>query len=43
VLLRDPCCRFEPQALLWTDTAQEPLQVIRWFAQRWQLEVGLPP
>jgi hypothetical protein len=39
VLLRDPCRRFEPQALLCTDPAQEPLQVIRWFVQRWQLEV----
>lgn len=39
VLLRDPCRRFEPQALLCTDLAQEPLQVIRWFVQRWQLEV----
>ena len=39
VLLRDPCRRFDPQALLCTDTAQEPLQIIRWFVQRWQLEV----
>jgi hypothetical protein len=39
VLLRDPCRRFNPQALLCTDPAQEPLQVIRWFVQRWQLEV----
>jgi hypothetical protein len=39
VLLRDPCRRFDPQALLCTDLAQEPLQVIRWFVQRWQLEV----
>ncbi|MDI3309163.1 MAG: transposase [Acetobacteraceae bacterium] len=39
VLLRDPCRRFAPQALLCTDPAQEPLQVIRWFVQRWQLEV----
>jgi hypothetical protein len=39
VLLRDPCRRFDPQALLCTDPAQEPLQVIRWFVQRWQLEV----
>src|SRR5215213_5858728 len=39
VLLRDPCKRFDPQALLCTDPAQEPLQVVRWFVQRWQLEV----
>jgi hypothetical protein len=39
VLLRDPCRRFDPQALLCTDPAQEPLQVIRWFIQRWQREV----
>jgi DDE superfamily endonuclease len=39
VLLRDPCRRFDPQALLCTDPAQQPLQVIRWFVQRWQLEV----
>ncbi|SDB74717.1 transposase [Belnapia rosea] len=39
VLLRDPCRRFEPQALLCTDLAQELLQILRWFVQRWQLEV----
>jgi len=39
VLLRDPSHRFDPQALLCTDTAQDPLQVVRWFVQRWQLEV----
>jgi DDE superfamily endonuclease len=39
VLLRDPYTRFDPQALLCTDPTQEPLQVIRWFVQRWQLEV----
>jgi hypothetical protein len=39
VLLRDPCRRFDPQALLCTDLSQEPLQIIRWFVQRWQLEV----
>jgi hypothetical protein len=39
VLLRDPGRRFDPQALLCTDLAQEPLQIVRWFAQRWQLEV----
>ena len=39
VLLRDPSRRFDPQALLCTDLAQEPLQILRWFTQRWQLEV----
>ena len=33
------CRRFDPQALLCTDPAQEPLQIVRWFVQRWQLEV----
>ncbi len=39
VLLRDPYRRFDPQALLCTDPAREPLQIIGWFVQRWQLEV----
>ena len=39
VLLRDPGHRFDPQALLCTDTAQDPVHVVRWFVQRWQLEV----
>ncbi|MCW8087690.1 hypothetical protein [Sabulicella glaciei] len=39
VLLRDPSKRFDPQALLCTDPAQEPLQIVCWFVQRWQLEV----
>jgi hypothetical protein len=39
VLLRDPFGRFDPQALLCTDPAQEPLQVVRWFVRRWQVEV----
>jgi hypothetical protein len=39
VLLRDPRGRFDPQALLCTDPARDPLQVVRWFVQRWQVEV----
>ena len=39
VLLRDPLGRFSPQALLCTDPTRDPLQIIRWFVQRWQLEV----
>ncbi|WP_245435666.1 IS701 family transposase [Microvirga calopogonii] len=39
VLLRDPLGRFSPQALLGTDPKRDPLQVIRWFILRWQLDV----
>ncbi len=39
VLLRDPQRRFDPQALLCTDLQQDPAQVVRWFVQRWQVEV----
>jgi hypothetical protein len=39
VLLRDPQRRFDPQALLCTDLAQDPLRIVRWFVRRWQLEV----
>ena len=39
VLVRDPKGRFEPQALLCTDLAQDPAQVLCWFVQRWQVEV----
>lgn len=39
VLVRDPLGRFGPQALLCTDPARDPEQVLRWFVQRWQLEV----
>jgi hypothetical protein len=39
VLLRDPERRFDPQALLCTDPARDPLQVVTWFVQRWQVEV----
>jgi hypothetical protein len=39
VLLRDPRGRFDPQALLCADPAREPLQILRWFVQRWQVEV----
>jgi hypothetical protein len=39
VLLRDPQGRFDPQALLCTDPARDPLQIVRWFVQRWQVEV----
>src|SRR6478735_7514647 len=39
VLLRDPRGRFDPQALLCTDPARDPLQVVQWFVQRWRVEV----
>jgi hypothetical protein len=39
VLLRDLQHRFDPQALLCTDPARDPLQIVRWFIQRWQVEV----
>ena len=39
MLLRDPLGRFSPQALLCTDPAQDPLQIIGWFILRWQVEV----
>lgn len=39
VLLRDPEGQFDPQALLCTDLGREALQIIRWFVQRWPVEV----
>ena len=39
VLLRDPQGRFDTQALLCTDSAVAPAQILAWFIQRWQLEV----
>jgi hypothetical protein len=39
VLIRDPLNRFAPQALLCTDPACDPVQIVGWFVQRWQVEV----
>jgi hypothetical protein len=39
VLLRDPLSRFDPQALLCTDPARTPLQILTWYVRRWQVEV----
>lgn len=39
VLLRDPLGRFDPQALLCTDPARQPLQILTWYVRRWQVEV----
>ena len=39
VLIRDPHGNFATQALLCTDPAVAPAQILAWFVQRWQLEV----
>jgi len=39
VLIRDPQGRFDPQALLCTDLAADPAQILARFVLRWQLEV----
>ena len=39
VLIRDPQGVFAPQALLCTDPAADPTQILQWFVLRWQLEV----
>jgi hypothetical protein len=41
VLIRDPAGKFATQALLCTDQAAAPEQILGWFVQRWQLEVTL--
>lgn len=38
VLIRDPEDKFAPQALLCTDPAATPEQIVAWFVKRWQLE-----
>lgn len=39
VLIRDPTGKFKTQALLCTDLTVKPLQIVKWFGLRWQLEV----
>jgi hypothetical protein len=39
VLIRDPQKCFKPQALLSTNLAHTPAQMLTWFVQRWTLEV----
>jgi hypothetical protein len=39
VLIRDPLGKFKTQALLCTDLHATALQIVKWFVQRWQLEV----
>jgi len=41
VLIRDPKGKFKPQALLCTDLQIKPMQILKWFIMRWQLEVTL--
>lgn len=39
VLIRDPEGKFDSQALLCTNQAIAPIQIIEWFVRRWQVEV----
>lgn len=39
LLIRDPEGRQEPQALLCTDQAIAPQQILQWYMLRWQVEV----
>lgn len=39
VLVRDVAGEFEPQALLCTDLAADPVDVLGWFVRRWSVEV----
>jgi hypothetical protein len=39
VLVRDPQGDYAPVGLLSTDATAEPLSIVTWFVQRWQLEV----
>jgi hypothetical protein len=39
VLIRDPQGEFKPQALLCTELKVKPIQIVKWFVLRWQLEV----
>ena len=39
VLVRAPAGGFEPQALLCTDPAVRPEQIVAWFVHRWRVEV----
>lgn len=39
VLIRDPKGKFKTQALLSTDLNVKPVQIVKWFVLRWQLEV----
>jgi len=39
VLIRDPNGKFETKALLCTDQSADPIQILKWFVRRWQVEV----
>lgn len=39
VLVRDPQKKFAAQALLCTNQAYSPTQILEWFVRRWQMEV----
>jgi hypothetical protein len=39
ILIRDPKGEFKSQALLCTDLSVDPVQIVKWFVMRWQLEV----
>lgn len=39
VLIRDPLAEYETIALLSTSLELDPLQIVNWFVQRWQVEV----
>lgn len=39
VLIRDPKGSFKAQALLCTDLATNPAQIVKWFVMRWRVEV----
>jgi hypothetical protein len=41
VLIRDPQGEFDPQALLSTELAHTPRQMVEWFVRRWTMEVTL--
>lgn len=39
VVIRDPKGKFKTQALLSTNLKVKPVQIVKWFVLRWQLEV----
>ena len=39
VVVRDPSGQFDPQALLSTDDALTPVEILQYFVRRWQVEV----
>lgn len=39
VLIRDPVGKFDPQALLSTNTDHTPQEILSWFVRRWTMEV----